>query len=111
MVTCLCEAESSSFPSIGNNISQQLIADTYMGIQISSISKRHQRDLQTLKMMLFFYIFCVLKNIVMFHKTTLSGDFPGGPVVKTLPSNAGRVGSIPGQGAKIPHASLQKTKT
>ena len=32
------------------------------------------------------------------------GDFPGGPVVKTSPSNAVGVGSIPGQGAKIPHA-------
>ena len=31
-------------------------------------------------------------------------DFPGGPVVKTSPSNAGGVGSIPGWGAKIPHA-------
>ena len=28
-------------------------------------------------------------------------DFPGGPVVKTSLSNAGGVGSIPGQGAKI----------
>ena len=32
-------------------------------------------------------------------------DVPGGPVVKTLPSNAGGAGSIPGQGEKIPHAS------
>ena len=32
-------------------------------------------------------------------------DFPGGPVVKTSPSSAGGAGSIPGQGAKIPHAS------
>ena len=32
-------------------------------------------------------------------------DFPGGPTVKTLPSNAGGVGLIPGRGAKIPHAS------
>ena len=32
------------------------------------------------------------------------GDFPGGPVVKTSPSNAGGVGSIPGRGDKIPHA-------
>ena len=32
------------------------------------------------------------------------GDFPGGPVVKTSLSSAGGVGSIPGQGAKIPHA-------
>ena len=35
-------------------------------------------------------------------------DFPGGPVVKTLPSNAGGAGSIPGLGAKIPHASRPK---
>ena len=36
------------------------------------------------------------------------GDFPGGPVVKTSPSNAEGMGSIPGQGAKIPHASQPK---
>ena len=35
-------------------------------------------------------------------------DFPGGAVVKTLPSSAGGVGLIPGQGAKIPHASWPK---
>ena len=29
-------------------------------------------------------------------------DFPGGPVVETLPANTGDVGLIPGQGAKIP---------
>ena len=33
------------------------------------------------------------------------GDFPGGPVVKNLPSNAGDTGSIPGRGTKIPHAA------
>ena len=27
-------------------------------------------------------------------------DFPGGPVVKTLPSSAGDLGSIPGQGTR-----------
>ena len=32
-------------------------------------------------------------------------DFPGGPVVKNLPSNAGDAGSIPGLGTKIPHAA------
>ena len=37
-------------------------------------------------------------------------DFPGSPVVKTLPSNAGGEGSIPGQGAKIPHASWPKNQ-
>ena len=34
-------------------------------------------------------------------------DFPGGPVVKNPPSNAGDVGSIPGWGTKIPHAAGQ----
>ena len=33
-----------------------------------------------------------------------SRDFPGGPVVKNLLSNAGDTGSTPGQGTKIPHA-------
>ena len=28
-------------------------------------------------------------------------DFPGGPVVKNLPYNAGNTGSIPGQGTEI----------
>ena len=34
-------------------------------------------------------------------------DFPGGPVVTNPPSNAGDLGSIPGQGTKIPHAAGQ----
>ena len=34
-------------------------------------------------------------------------DFPGGPVVKNPPSNAGDSGSIPGPGTKIPHAAGQ----
>ena len=38
----------------------------------------------------------------------LSRDFPVGPVVRTLPSNAGGVGSIPGWGANIPHVSWPK---
>ena len=35
-------------------------------------------------------------------------DFPYGPVVKTSSSNAGGIGSIPSQGAKITHASWPK---
>ena len=31
----------------------------------------------------------------------------GGPVVENLPSKAGEVGLIPGQGTKIPHAIEQ----
>ena len=34
-------------------------------------------------------------------------DFPGGPVVKNLPGNAGDTGLIPGQETKIPHAAEQ----
>ena len=33
-------------------------------------------------------------------------DFPGGPVVKNPPANAGDIGSIPGSG-KTPHAEEQ----
>ena len=36
------------------------------------------------------------------HKS--SRDFPGGPVVRTSPSNAEGAGLIPSQGVKIPHA-------
>ena len=32
-------------------------------------------------------------------------DFPGGPVVKNPPCNAGDAGSIPGHRARIPHAT------
>ena len=38
------------------------------------------------------------------------GDFLVCPVVKTSPSNAEGAGLIPGQGAKIPHASLPKNQ-
>ena len=34
--------------------------------------------------------------------------FPGAPVVRTSSSKAGDMGSIPGEGAKIPHASWPK---
>ena len=39
------------------------------------------------------------------------GYFPGGPVVKTSPSNEQGVSLIPGQGAKIHMPQGQKTKT
>ena len=41
------------------------------------------------------------------HQEKQSWDFPGSPVVKSLSSNAGDTGSIPGQGTKIPHAAGQ----
>ena len=36
------------------------------------------------------------------HHRLRTWDFPGGPVMKTLPSSAGGTGSIPSQGAKTP---------
>ena len=37
-------------------------------------------------------------------------DFPSSPVDKTLPSSAGGMGLMPGQGFKIPHASRPKER-
>ena len=37
-------------------------------------------------------------------------DFPGGAVIQTSPSNAEGAGTIPVQGAKIPHVSQTKKK-
>ena len=37
-------------------------------------------------------------------------ELPGGPGVKTLPSNAGGAGLIPGRGAQIPHALWPKNQ-
>ena len=42
--------------------------------------------------------------IIMTHR-----DFPGSPVVKNPPCNAGDVGSISERGAKTPHALEQLT--
>ena len=50
---------------------------------------------------------------LMDYHLPLSEDlrgFPGGPVVKTSPSNAGGMGSIPGRRAKIPHVSWPKNQ-
>ena len=38
---------------------------------------------------------------------SIYGDFPGSPVVKNPPYNAGDVDLIPAQGTKIPHAAGQ----
>ena len=41
------------------------------------------------------------------HHNWLLWDFPGSPVVKNSPFNAGDTSSIPGWGPKLPHASGQ----
>ena len=45
-----------------------------------------------------------------FDKIQHLWNFPGSPGVKISPSNAGGVGLIPGQGAKIPHVSRPKNQ-
>ena len=42
----------------------------------------------------------IKENSIQFYQKLIWGDFPGGPVVKTSPSNAEGTGSIPGRGAK-----------
>ena len=46
-------------------------------------------------------------HLHLIPQTCKCGDFPGGPVVKNLPTNAGEVCSISGPGTKIPHAMGQ----
>ena len=48
--------------------------------------------------------------MVIEAKFEATWDFPGGPVVKTSPSNAGGVGSKLGQRAKISHALQPKNQ-
>jgi len=48
-----------------------------------------------------------VKSIPLKNVLNLLRDFPGGPLVKNLPSNAGDMGLIPGRGTKIPHAMRQ----
>ena len=47
-------------------------------------------------------VWCFLKK----KKQNKNGNFPGGQLARTSPSNAG--GLTPGQGAAVPHASRQK---
>ena len=46
-----------------------------------------------------------LRDRISQSKKCRAGDFPGSPVVKTSPTNAGDAGLIPAPEAKIPHAS------
>ena len=48
---------------------------------------------------------------MMYSIKKISQDCLGSPVVKTLPSNAGSVGSIPGEEAKIDPTCLVAKKT
>ena len=47
-------------------------------------------------------------TIIVLTIRVLGRDFPGSPVVKTSPFNAGDIGSIPGWGTKSLHAFWPK---
>ena len=54
------------------------------------------------------YVYILIFLKIALKKVNLSfkgRNFPGGPVVKTSLSNAEDTGLVPGQEAKIPHAS------
>ena len=57
-------------------------------------------------LILFPYLFPSTPN----NKTNNNRDFPGGPVVKISPSNAGGEGLIPDWGTKIPCALQTKNQ-
>ena len=48
--------------------------------------------------------------MMIVFKENLNRGFPGGPEVKTSPSNLRGVGSKPGHSVKIPHASQPKNQ-
>ena len=53
----------------------------------------------------FFFLVSILQDgYSLLNSIDCFKDFPGDPVVKNPPSNAGDAGLIPGQGTKIPHA-------
>ena len=49
----------------------------------------------------------LISSCYSFYQFIIFRDFPGGPVVKNPPCNAGNSGSIPVQGTQIPHAVEQ----
>ena len=51
--------------------------------------------------------FTAVKKNKVGKKKKKGRDFRGGPVVKSLPSNEGDTGLIPGWGTKIPYAKGQ----
>ena len=53
----------------------------------------------------------LVKDVMHLSIKSMYWDLLGGPLVKSLPSSAEDTGSIPGWGAKIPHASQPKKQT
>ena len=57
-------------------------------------------------------VICAFKRQqnIMVKNINFGTSLAVGPVVETSPSNAESAGSIPGQGAEIPHASQPKNQ-
>ena len=53
------------------------------------------------------FLWELCESFLLWNKKRCFGDFPGGPVVKNPPSNAGDAGLIPGRGTKVPRATGQ----
>lgn len=66
----------------------------------------------SIRMLKAMYSKCILSSpfkIGNFEETR-TGNFPGGPVAGTSPSNAGCAGSVPGRGTKGPLPPVKKPK-
>ena len=58
-----------------------------------------------------YYFFLFLKTVQDFPGDPVVENQPSKEIIKNLPSNAGDMGSIPGQGTKIPHTAGQLSST
>ena len=91
--------------------SPNLLALPYLKFSINTLyfkttSSSVIREMQIKITMRCHYTLTILAKITIFYKVKC-WYFPGGPVVKSPPSNAGDTGLIPGQRTKIPHAAGQ----
>ena len=67
------------------------------------------REMQ-IKTTMRYHLTLIRMTIIKKIRNSKCWDFPGSPVVKTSPSNAGGAGLIPGQGTKVPQASRPKNQ-
>ena len=79
-----------------------------------SCQRVNQKQQWKLHQLNFITVICYLVSVVcqnnfecLYCYKNISWDFPGGPVVKNPPYNAGDAGSIPGRGTRFPHATGQ----
>ena len=95
--TSLDKTRLQTWPGIGTKVGGYVLVMT-----ISDIKSTENKAVNTLP-----YKLNVMDMAEALCRDSQSQDFPGGTVVKNLPSSAGHSGSIPGQGTKTPHAAGQ----